>query len=158
GAFGCTNDGRELIAFVLEADLATRDRGFSDRYRIRISRSEMPETVVFFNALPGDAASAVDDISSNGFLDLIAAATGSQYVQLCSSGETQLPLVAQRITEGLAGYPAASLEGVIGRAARGVRTVWVPDVTKDPDYIAAEPSTRSELALPGFDADGRVSY
>jgi signal transduction histidine kinase/DNA-binding response OmpR family regulator len=38
--------------------------------------------------------------------------------------------------------------GVTGRAFREQRTVHVPDVTRDPDYISLVPSTRSEVAVP----------
>ena len=55
-------------------------------------------------------------------------------------------------------YENASLSGLIGRAARTGRTVWAPDVSKETDYIAAEPGTRSELALPWLDADGQVRF
>jgi signal transduction histidine kinase/DNA-binding response OmpR family regulator len=38
--------------------------------------------------------------------------------------------------------------GVAGRAIREKRTVLVPDVLQDPDYIALFPATRSEVAIP----------
>ncbi|HEU5320165.1 MAG TPA: GAF domain-containing protein, partial [Methylomirabilota bacterium] len=38
--------------------------------------------------------------------------------------------------------------GVTGRAYRDKRTVHVPDVSRDPDYISLVPTTRSEVAIP----------
>jgi len=38
--------------------------------------------------------------------------------------------------------------GLVGIAAQNKQAVLVPDVTKDPRYIAANPETRSELAVP----------
>ena len=38
--------------------------------------------------------------------------------------------------------------GICGRAYRDKQTVHVPDVAKDPDYIALVPSTGSEVAVP----------
>jgi signal transduction histidine kinase len=45
--------------------------------------------------------------------------------------------------------------GVTVRAAREARTIYVPDVKIDPDYIEASPRSRSELAVPVRD-DGEV--
>jgi NtrC-family two-component system sensor histidine kinase KinB len=39
-------------------------------------------------------------------------------------------------------------QGVIGRALRTAETQVVPDVNADPDYVAGNPSIRSELAVP----------
>src|SRR6202161_2575541 len=39
-------------------------------------------------------------------------------------------------------------EGVVGQAAQMRHAILVDDVTKDPRYIAAVPSVRSELAVP----------
>jgi tetratricopeptide (TPR) repeat protein len=39
------------------------------------------------------------------------------------------------------------LTGVMSRAASSRLTQWVPDVRLDPDYVAADPMTRSQLAL-----------
>lgn len=38
--------------------------------------------------------------------------------------------------------------GVIGAAAQNKQSVLVPDVTRDPRYVEANPETRSELAVP----------
>jgi sigma-B regulation protein RsbU (phosphoserine phosphatase) len=39
-------------------------------------------------------------------------------------------------------------QGLVGRAAESKQAVLVPDVGKDPRYIAVNPETRSELAVP----------
>src|SRR5258708_29487943 len=38
--------------------------------------------------------------------------------------------------------------GVVGQAAETRQAILVPDVNKDPRYIAGNPETRSELAVP----------
>jgi signal transduction histidine kinase/DNA-binding response OmpR family regulator len=43
--------------------------------------------------------------------------------------------------------------GITGRAFRGKRTVNVPDVARDPDYISLAASTRSEVAIPIFSGE-----
>ena len=47
--------------------------------------------------------------------------------------------------------------GVAGRAYRDKRTVLVPDVSKDPDYIPIIPATRSEVAIPILSGDEVVA-
>ncbi|PYX06588.1 MAG: serine/threonine protein phosphatase [Acidobacteria bacterium] len=39
-------------------------------------------------------------------------------------------------------------KGIVGHAAQHKHTVLVPDVSKDPRYVLANPETRSELAVP----------
>ena len=51
------------------------------------------------------------------------------------------------------GLPLA--RGVIGAAASGGKPLFVPDVGASPDYVAARPGIRSELAVPVLD-DGEV--
>jgi GAF domain-containing protein len=46
--------------------------------------------------------------------------------------------------------------GVCGAAARTGRTQLVPDVDAFPDHIACASSTRSEIVVPVFGADGRL--
>ncbi len=46
-------------------------------------------------------------------------------------------------------------QGICGLAVRTGETVVVPDVSKDPRYLACFPSTRSEIVIP-IRADGRV--
>jgi len=47
--------------------------------------------------------------------------------------------------------------GVAGRAIREKRTVLVPDVLQDPDYVALFPATRSEVAIPIVSGDEVVA-
>jgi signal transduction histidine kinase/DNA-binding response OmpR family regulator len=47
--------------------------------------------------------------------------------------------------------------GVAGRAIREKRTVLVPDVLQDPDYMALFPATRSEVAIPIVSGDEVVA-
>ena len=44
--------------------------------------------------------------------------------------------------------PLTIHQGITGRVARTGIPALVPDVTQDPDYVEAEPGTRSELAVP----------
>lgn len=44
--------------------------------------------------------------------------------------------------------PLTIHQGITGRVARTGIPALVPDVTQDPDYLEAEPGTRSELAVP----------
>jgi GAF domain-containing protein len=44
--------------------------------------------------------------------------------------------------------PLTVKQGICGRVARTGMPALVPDVRQDPDYIEAEPSTRSELTVP----------
>jgi len=46
-------------------------------------------------------------------------------------------------------------EGIAGRAAAEVRSIYLPDTLKDPDYIFFDPEVRSLLAVP-LQAKGRV--
>lgn len=46
-------------------------------------------------------------------------------------------------------------QGICGLAARTKETVVVPDVSKDPRYLACFPNTRSEIVVP-IQAEGRV--
>ncbi|NNU81635.1 GAF domain-containing protein [Halovulum dunhuangense] len=46
--------------------------------------------------------------------------------------------------------------GVCGAAAREGRTQLVPDVDAFPGHIACSSSTRSEIVVPVFDAEGRL--
>ena len=48
-------------------------------------------------------------------------------------------------------------EGICGLAARERKTVVVPDVGKDPRYLACSPKTRSEIVVPIFSKDGELA-
>jgi signal transduction histidine kinase/DNA-binding response OmpR family regulator len=47
--------------------------------------------------------------------------------------------------------------GIAGRAIEEKRTVWVPDVLKDLDYIPLVPATRSQVAVPILSGDEVVA-
>jgi signal transduction histidine kinase len=65
--------------------------------------------------------------------------------RLAAAAAPTLP--AQRASS----YPIHA--GVAGRAIREKRTVLVPDVLQDPDYIPLVPATRSEVAVPILSGD-----
>lgn len=46
-------------------------------------------------------------------------------------------------------------EGICGLAAQTGNTIMVPDVSRDPRYIACFPSTKSEIVVP-IKIDGRI--
>jgi len=69
--------------------------------------------------------------------------------RLAAAAAAGLP--AERATS----YPINA--GVAGRAIREKRTVLVPDVTQDPDYIPLVAATRSEVAVPILSGDEVVA-
>jgi CheY-like chemotaxis protein len=81
-------------------------------------------------------------------VQFIEAAVGSGYVQVFRADERTLTRLASLVPSGANDYHEASLDGIIGRAARTGETVLVADATEEPDYIPAEKTTRSELAIP----------
>lgn len=46
--------------------------------------------------------------------------------------------------------------GICGRCAREEKTVVIPDVELELDHIACSSSTRSEIVVPVFDAEGQL--
>jgi L-methionine (R)-S-oxide reductase len=46
--------------------------------------------------------------------------------------------------------------GICGRCAREEKTVVIPDVELEADHIACSSSTRSEIVVPVFDAEGSL--
>lgn len=61
-----------------------------------------------------------------------------------------------RASRGIAADVVARLklklgEGITGTAAKESRTILVPDVSKEPRYVVANPAVRSELAVPLYD-------
>lgn len=46
--------------------------------------------------------------------------------------------------------------GICGRCAREEKTMVIPDVEKEADHIACSSSTRSEIVVPVFDAEGKL--
>ena len=66
-----------------------------------------------------------------------------------SSGEKLQHRFSQRFQEQLhLKHDIALGRGIVGNAASSREAVLAPDVTKDPRYIALNPETRSELAVP----------
>src|SRR6185436_4328682 len=78
-------------------------------------------------------------------------------IYLVSRGTQTLELVSEH------GYPEGSEsafdlqigQGIVGWVAKSGQPVIVPDVRRDPRYVAARPGTRSELAAPLM-VEGRV--
>jgi sigma-B regulation protein RsbU (phosphoserine phosphatase) len=68
---------------------------------------------------------------------------------LDSSGEKLQHRFSLRFNENIHLKHEISLgQGIVGYAAQEKQAVLVPDVTKDPRYVQANPETRSELAVP----------
>jgi phosphoserine phosphatase RsbU/P len=68
---------------------------------------------------------------------------------LDSSGEKLQHRFSLRFNENIhLKHDIALGQGLVGRAAETKQAVLVPDVNKDPRYIAVNPETRSELAVP----------
>lgn len=64
-------------------------------------------------------------------------------------GPFQGPVACTRIGQG---------KGVCGAAWSDKRTVLVPDVDKFPGHIACSSGSRSEIVVPGIDAQGKVKF
>jgi signal transduction histidine kinase/GTP-sensing pleiotropic transcriptional regulator CodY len=64
-----------------------------------------------------------------------------------------LVLKAANGSEGLGDRRIRHTHGVIGRAVRANRPVFVPDVRLDADYVVGVPSTRAEIAVPLYNGD-----
>jgi signal transduction histidine kinase len=65
--------------------------------------------------------------------------------------------VASKEPRAKSKFPAPLRGGVTGRAIREKRTVLVPDVTQDPEYITLFPSLRSMLSIPILSGDDVVA-
>jgi len=92
------------------------------------------------------------------YLRVIQAFANSDWNQLLLLHDEKLIVVAEEIEPNKKRYrygaSAANWAGIIGRAARTRTVVWVPDVDREPDYIAAVPSTAAEFAVPLLSSDG----
>jgi GAF domain-containing protein len=64
-----------------------------------------------------------------------------------------LVLRAANGSEGIGDKRIRHTHGVIGRAVRANRPVFVPDVHLDADYVVGVPSTRAEIAVPLYNGD-----
>lgn len=78
---------------------------------------------------------------------LLATRFRHRYVALFLADGDSVRLGAQRGYDALPTVLDAS-RGVMGRAIRRGRAVLVPEVGLDPDYVAADPAVRSEIAVP----------
>jgi len=143
GAFGCTNDADALFGLIIEALTpgTERDTGTLDY---------QPEASEAILRAPGDRHTTFVNL-----LWVIKAYCNSAVNQLFVLQYGELVVVADVIDADKRRYVVASWEGIIGRAARERRPVWVNDVLVDADYIAAEPSSRSECVIPLL-SDGEV--
>jgi esterase/lipase superfamily enzyme/putative methionine-R-sulfoxide reductase with GAF domain len=166
GAFGCTNQTRELVDLVREAAPSGRARRFKEHFHRELGRSPYlaPLAKDLMRESPHGAAvrvaQAVSDSTerTSAFVVALSAISESRYVQLFRMERGQLWLAGEHLAPGSTRYGIASLKGLIGRAAQTKRTVWAPDVTQVAGYIAAEKSTRSELVIPVLDAGADVRF
>jgi CheY-like chemotaxis protein len=163
GAFGYTDQPAELEGLVLEA--AGRASQLLDRVARRAATMEALEQaeVSFPNAwqaieeAPAEVAAEIlwKPVGASRVFDdhlnAVRAMTGAHVVQLLAVTGSELQVVASKLGEGTTStYSIADWDGLIGRAVRQREVTWVSDVRLDPDYIAAERATRSELVLPLF--------
>lgn len=88
-----------------------------------------------------------ESATMNAIAKLFNAATESGYVQIWQVRDQTLYLLGSFIQPGKHSYSVASWTGVIGNAAKTRKTLWIPDVNKYPQYIRAEVTTKSELAV-----------
>ncbi len=164
GAFGCTNNPPELLELILDAvgrsarpqNLTARESRLIEALRsIGIDRerglqwlNETPDRM----GLQILAAQADRQVAFQNHLKVIQAyaASGVNHLILVRDNELQVVAAVIDPDKSASRYTLAGWEGVIGRAAKHGEVVWVPDVSRDPEYIRAEPGTCSELALPLF--------
>ncbi len=86
-------------------------------------------------------------------IDLVAAVANTGYHQIFDFRQGELNLLASKIDSGRTTYTQAVLGSLIGSCARKAKTVYAPDVKFNPNYIASELTTRSELAIPLLSPD-----
>lgn len=93
---------------------------------------------------------AVDGMTPESLQEIVAVLSrrfGYTHVSVYLTEGTHLRLgAAAGYADPLFAFDAA--RGVIGRVLRTRRTAFVPDVTADPDYLAADPAVRSEISVP----------
>jgi GAF domain-containing protein len=65
----------------------------------------------------------------------------------------ELVLQAANGSEAIGAKRIQQTHGLVGRAVRGNRPVFAPDVGVDPDYVVGVPSTRAEIAVPLYNGD-----
>ena len=157
GAFACTNRQDVLFTEVFRAAGKYKDiQRFSGIMR-EIGFGEDDSLAMIQEQASAIADSVAQHASSveslnQAFVALLDAVTGCDYVQMFF-GQKTLTLAADHVGKGKARYREASSLGVIGRAHRQAKTTWLSNVLDSRDYISAEKSTRSELALPIFNQE-----
>lgn len=168
GAFDCTNIPEELFSLVNLAAASLRHvtvpvpvvsvlRSIGlDAGRIRALLKQLQET-------PEEIATEIlrraasSDVAFHNHLRVIQAYATSGVNQLIRVESRDLIVVTDVVDFEKNRYQIASWGGLIGLAAREARIVWVPDVSRDSNYIPAEPTTASELVLPLLSPAGAVS-
>ncbi len=138
---------RRTIGAMHAALAATRTARRSERRRAR--QMSGLEQVGRLLAQSGPTPEALDRV-----MDVLTSGFGYRHVSIYLTAGTGLTLGAQR------GYSAPidhfdATTGVMGRVLRTGEAAFVPDVTADPDYEAADPAVRSEVSAPLLDR-GRV--
>ncbi|ANL87877.1 SAV_2336 N-terminal domain-related protein [Rhizobium phaseoli] len=156
GVFGTTNDAEELFRLVLEASPPTEARSFIRHYARTLADSDFfrQNHLSFLQFSPEEAAAQISSLNlgldqiPHALVEFVSAISQSEYVQLFTLAPDHLPLLASVVAAGFATYEAASLDGLIGKAAKTGQLIWAPDVSKQRNYIKAERSTKSELVIP----------
>ncbi len=160
GAFACANTFEDLFEVILEVTGRTLSPPLPPRQReIReVLRAMGIHRTVATNALsaPRDLAEEIlgpHDPSQAAYqrhLEVVQTIAKSGVNQIIRIEEGRLLVVAAVIDHHKhnSQYEEAAWTGLIGRAAREGQVVWAPDVSSVPNYISAEPDTRSELVLP----------
>jgi CheY-like chemotaxis protein/tetratricopeptide (TPR) repeat protein len=157
GAFACTNVSHELREWILEATGRALDPQLSAAQRMQLER---------LRAAGATAPRAMTTVPEAAVQQILRAAPNftalDQLLQfmrgMAASGVNQILVVdgdALRVIAALLApdktasrYQQADRSGLIGAAIRNGERVWVPDVSQAPNYLAAEPSTRSKLVIP----------
>ena len=78
---------------------------------------------------------------------------GYPIVEIFLIDDGSLVLRAAKDTMAVGEKRLVITRGIIGRAVRTNRPMYVPDVTLDPDYVVGLPTTQSEIAVPLYKED-----
>jgi tetratricopeptide (TPR) repeat protein len=151
GALGCTNQPDRLQELIFQAT----GRDWTGRYLDLMAQIGFDDTdsLAVIRISPEVVAGALAERARDNrelyrvLTTAVDAITGCDYVQVFL-GMTALDLAADHIGKGKEGYPRPDPGGVIGRAHSEGRTRSVPNVLQSEEYIRAEKSTMSELAIP----------
>ncbi|MEO6027403.1 MAG: GAF domain-containing protein, partial [Candidatus Binatia bacterium] len=150
-----TRRGR-LIETIAETAAASHAEQFASRVIARLVMAGVPHATAE-QLLQQPAAAIVRATMEQESLEdldrvvvhLVSAITNSTSVLLYEqTDDDSMELQVGIISEGREPSRNVAMSSVIGRAASLRMTQWVPDVRQDSGYIAADPTTRSELAIP----------